>query len=75
MGFYSRRAPGYDRAVRFFELFSWMGFSIDRWRRQAVAALALQPGGRVVDIGCGTGLNFPLLVQAVGSEGEIIGVD
>ena len=30
---------------------------------------------KVVDIGCGTGLNFPMLYEAVGSQGTIIGVD
>jgi demethylmenaquinone methyltransferase/2-methoxy-6-polyprenyl-1,4-benzoquinol methylase len=28
-----------------------------------------------VDLGCGTGLNFPLLERAIGREGRIIGVD
>ena len=35
----------------------------------------LRPGSRVLDIGCGTGASFPFLVQAVGSEGEVVGVD
>jgi demethylmenaquinone methyltransferase/2-methoxy-6-polyprenyl-1,4-benzoquinol methylase len=43
--------------------------------RQAVNALRLQPGEHVVDIGCGTGLNFPQLRQAVGAQGFITGVD
>jgi ubiquinone/menaquinone biosynthesis C-methylase UbiE len=29
----------------------------------------------VVDIACGTGLNFPLLEELVGSDGSIVGVD
>jgi ubiquinone/menaquinone biosynthesis C-methylase UbiE len=29
----------------------------------------------VIDVGCGTGLNFPLLQQAVGPTGRIVGVD
>ena len=48
---------------------------LDTWRREAVKALNLKPGNLVVDIGCGTGLNFPLLQDAVGPEGRIIGVD
>jgi ubiquinone/menaquinone biosynthesis C-methylase UbiE len=35
----------------------------------------LKRGDLVVDIGCGTGLNFVPLQEAVGPEGKIIGVD
>lgn len=72
---YQERAAGYDREVGLFELFSWAGFSILNWRKQAIAQLDLKPGDTVIDIGCGTGLNFALLQQAVGSQGKIIGVD
>lgn len=44
-------------------------------RRDAVEALALEPGDTVVEIGCGTGANFPLLEERIGSKGKIIGVD
>lgn len=44
-------------------------------RQVAIAALGLRPGDRVIDIGCGSGLNFPGLADAVGSEGEVVGVD
>jgi demethylmenaquinone methyltransferase/2-methoxy-6-polyprenyl-1,4-benzoquinol methylase len=44
-------------------------------RRRAVDALRLRPGDTVVEIGCGTGLNFPLIEQAIGPGGRIIGVD
>lgn len=45
------------------------------YRKQAISALKLQPGDTVIDLCCGTGLNFPLLVEAIGPEGKIIGVD
>lgn len=45
------------------------------FRKAAVGALALRAGDTVVELGCGTGLNFPLLQQAVGPGGKIIGVD
>ena len=44
-------------------------------RRRAVQALRLRPGDTVVEIGCGTGLNFPLIEQRIGPEGRIVGVD
>jgi len=37
--------------------------------------LALNHGDTVVDLGCGTGLNFCLLQEQVGPRGRIIGVD
>ena len=72
---YRQRASSYDRAVRLFDVFAWFGFNISGWREQAVSALCLQAGDTVVDIGCGTGLNFPLLHRDVGPQGLIIGVD
>jgi len=44
-------------------------------RERVIPALHLREGSRVLDIGCGTGLNFPLLLAAVGRSGQIVGVD
>lgn len=44
-------------------------------RRAGTAALAPRPGDQVLDVGCGTGLNFALLQQAVGSAGTVVGID
>lgn len=41
----------------------------------AISSMALRPGMRVLDLGCGTGLNHPLLIAAVGPTGTVIGVD
>lgn len=40
-----------------------------------IEALAPLPGQQVLDIGCGTGLNFPLLRERIGPSGTIVGVD
>jgi demethylmenaquinone methyltransferase/2-methoxy-6-polyprenyl-1,4-benzoquinol methylase len=44
-------------------------------RREARLALDVQPGDWVVEIACGTGLNFPHLRQLVGEAGHLVGVD
>ena len=44
-------------------------------RERAIPALHLTEGSRVLDIGCGTGLNFPRLLAAIGRSGQIVGVD
>ena len=69
---YRKAARRYDLVVDLFRLF---GFRMNTWRRKAVTALDLRRGDSVVDVGCGTGLNFPYLQEAVGPEGSIVGVD
>ncbi len=44
-------------------------------RARAVEQLALHEGDRVLDIACGTGLNFPHLRERIGPSGHIVGVD
>ncbi len=44
-------------------------------RRAARLALDLKPGDRVLDLACGTGLNFPHLRELVGEGGQVVGVD
>ena len=72
---YRQRAQRYDLTVRLFNLFSLFGFDIEAWRRKAVQALHVNRGAIIVDVGCGTGLNFALLQDMIGPEGQIIGVD
>ena len=47
----------------------------DGIRRRAMEALALQPGDVVIDAGCGTGWCLPMLLEAVGPSGRVIGFD
>lgn len=69
---YRRRAKRYDATAN---LYYFVGFREWAYRKKAVQSLRLSAGDTVVEIGCGTGLNFKLLYEAVGSEGRIIGVD
>lgn len=69
---YRKRSAFYDFSANLYYL---IGFREQAYRRKAVAALHLKRGDTVVEIGCGTGLNFSLLQSAVGPEGKIIGVD
>lgn len=43
--------------------------------RRSMDALALAPGQRVLEVGCGIGVFFPLLANAVGSTGAVVGID
>lgn len=69
---YRRRAARYDFTANLYYL---IGFREWAYRKRPVRALRLRPGDTVVEIGCGTGLNLPLLRGAVGPEGRVIGVD
>ncbi len=69
---YRKRAKRYDFTSNLYYL---VGFRMGAFRKKAVAALRVRPGDTVVEIGCGTGLNFSLLHEAVGPSGKIIGVD
>ena len=64
----------YDRAAAWYDVLAGEPF-YRVGREQAISAMHLRKGSRVLDIGCGTGLNFPLLLDAVGSEGTVVGVD
>ncbi|KQR48718.1 hypothetical protein ASF87_07700 [Microbacterium sp. Leaf161] len=44
-------------------------------RLAGISLLDLSPGDAVVDLGCGTGLNFALLLDATGPSGVVIGID
>lgn len=69
---YRKRAGAYDFSANLYYL---IGFRENHYRKRAVKALNLKPGDTVVEIGCGTGLNFRHLLDVVGRSGRIIGVD
>ena len=65
----------YDRLAGLIPLFDWLFFQPPGFRRRAVEWLALQPGSRVLEIGCGTGRNLGFLSEAAGTTGRVYGVD
>lgn len=67
---YDRLAPVYDVTAAIFRL-----LGARRLQRRAVELLGLSEGDTVVDLGCGTGVNLPVLAQAVGERGRVVGID
>ena len=62
---YSAMSKTYDQRTR----------GGDYYRRHAVARLAPLPGEVILDIGCGTGLNFKSIRDAIGPQGRLIGIE
>ncbi len=69
---YRKRTPSYNSDVKLFNLIGW---KVNHYRTIAIEELDLKQGDTVIDLCCGTGLNFPHLYAAVGPQGKIIGVD
>jgi len=69
---YRKKAKHYDITTR---LYPAPGYPQRAQRLRAVQALGLRAGDRVIDIACGTGLNFPLIEEVIGPGGYIVGVD
>lgn len=65
----------YATAAHFYDALSGERIVYRAGRECGVALLNLRPGETVLDLGCGTGLNFGLLVEAVGTSGTVIGLD
>ena len=65
----------YDRLADIIPFFDWLFFIPAGLRKHAVDRLSLKHGDCVLDVGCGTGRNFPFLREAIGPTGRIYGVD
>jgi ubiquinone/menaquinone biosynthesis C-methylase UbiE len=69
---YRKKAKHYDVTSR---LYPVPGYPQRTQRLRAVQALGLRAGDTVIDMACGTGLNFPLIEDVIGPGGRIVGVD
>lgn len=45
------------------------------FRTKALESLSVRPGGKILEVGCGTGNSFQPLRELVGQGGTIIGID
>ncbi|ELY92333.1 type 11 methyltransferase [Natrialba hulunbeirensis JCM 10989] len=68
-----------ERSRRVWDRWSdWYGMSerdFEPIRERAIDRLDLQAGDRVLDIGCGPGVNFEHIRSQIGSDGELVAVD
>lgn len=71
----SRRFGRYTLGARLYDVLSLERPVYRVGRLAGIDLLRLQPGDRVLDVGCGTGLNFAALDAAIGPTGTIVGVD
>lgn len=69
---YRKRADNYDITANLYYL---IGFREAKYRKMAISRLGLKAGDTVVEIGCGTGLNFKYVRQAIGDNGRLIAID
>ena len=69
---YKKRAKNFDITSKLYRL---IGFNDIYFRKKVVSKANISNGCTVVDIGCGTGLNFEYILHYIGNEGKIIGLD
>lgn len=69
------RLRWYDKFAPVYDVGTFGDWFYRRAREASVEQLELCEGARVVDVFCGTGINFPLLTEHVGASGHILGVD
>jgi SAM-dependent methyltransferase len=75
----SRSAPSRSAALQQYRarapIYDLQAAAAEPLRKQAIDRLTLNPGETVIDAGCGTGLSFTPLEEAVGQQGAIVGIE
>jgi SAM-dependent methyltransferase len=66
-------AMGNDRLLPLYDAFTWL-LGVPRVHRRLVELAAIEPGHRVLEIGCGTG-NLTLRAQRMHPDAEVMGID
>jgi len=69
---YQSGAKAYDLTTI---LFRAAGLRMKTYRSETIRELSLKSGDFVIELGCGTGLNFPLILEQIGPEGRLVGID
>lgn len=70
-----QRADRYERFAPVYDFLSGEHPVYRAGRLRGIRDLQLTPGMTVLDVGCGTGLNFDPIEHEVGPHGRIIGLD
>src|SRR5262245_19261615 len=67
----------YDRIAPFFSMGSALTFPFRRslYEQSVIPRLHLCPGAAALELCCGAGHNFPYILDAIGPEGTLIGID
>ena len=68
--FFEKSAPYYDTILNLLTFRQYAKF-----QKRAMEALAPQPGEKILDLCSGTGRVASWITQAVGEEGEVVGMD
>jgi trans-aconitate methyltransferase len=69
---YDWAAPRYHRWA---DLVCQHVLRVEKYRQKTLDLLGLPERATALDIGCGTGRNFPILVPRVGAAGRVIGLE
>lgn len=65
----------YGRVASIYDWANLEGLLYADARARVIEMLELRPGARVLDVACGTGANFALIEERIGSSGELVGID